>query len=126
MATPMTAADPNWTPLLITPPFPDYTSGQACGTASIMSALTFFFGRDNIAFSAFSVASGTTRHFDSFSQALGELINARVWGGVHFRSADIEVTTGERGDDRQREVTTGQREVTTGKEGLTPDPVARA
>jgi hypothetical protein len=87
---PQTAADPNWTPLLITPPFPDYTSGHACGTAATMSALAFFFGRDNIAFSAFSIASGTTRHFDSFSQALGELINARVWGGIHFRTADIQ------------------------------------
>jgi hypothetical protein len=85
-----TVADPNWTPLLITPPFPDYTSGHACGTAAIMSAMAFFFGKDNIAFSAFSVASGTTRHFDSFSRALGELINARVWGGIHFRSADIQ------------------------------------
>jgi hypothetical protein len=87
---PATVADPNWTSLLITPPFPDYTSGHACATAATMSALAFFFGRDNIAFSAFSADSGTTRHFNSFSQALTELLNARVWGGVHFRAASLQ------------------------------------
>lgn len=87
---PRTAADPGWTSLLITPPFPEYPSGHACGTGARMSLYRYFFGRDNIAFSGSSVDSGTTRHFTSFSQALTELIGARVWGGVHFRSADVD------------------------------------
>ncbi|MEU8181580.1 vanadium-dependent haloperoxidase [Micromonospora sp. NPDC049044] len=87
---PRTAADPGWQPLLGTPPFPEYPSGHACGTGARMSLYRYIFGRDDVAFSGSSVDSGTTRHFTSFSQALDELIGARVWGGVHFRTADVE------------------------------------
>ncbi|MGC4835323.1 vanadium-dependent haloperoxidase [Micromonospora vinacea] len=87
---PRTAAEPGWQSLLVTPPFPEYPSGHACGTGARMSLYRYFFGRDDIAFSGSSVDSGTTRHFTSFSQALSELIGARVWGGVHFRTADVE------------------------------------
>lgn len=86
---PATTGDPSWTPLLITPPFPDYTSGHACATGANMSALRAFFHRDDIAFSAYSIDSGTRRYFTGFSQAVAEVIEARVWGGIHFRSADI-------------------------------------
>ena len=85
-----TVADPTWTPLLVTPPHPDFTSGHTCFTAASMSALAYFFGRDDISFSGYSSASGTTRHFRSFSQALTEVVNARVWGGIHTRTADVQ------------------------------------
>jgi hypothetical protein len=87
---PETVADPNWMPLLVTPPHPDFTSGHTCFTAASMSALAYFFGRDDISFSGYSAASGTTRYFRSFSQALAEVINARVWGGIHTRTADVQ------------------------------------
>jgi hypothetical protein len=87
---PGTEPDAGWTPLLVTPPFPEYTSGHACGTSARMAAYRAFFGRDRVPFSAFSVDSGTTRHFASFTQATTELVHARVWGGVHFRTADVE------------------------------------
>jgi hypothetical protein len=87
---PATAADPAWMPLLVTPPHPDFTSGHTCFTAASMSALAFFFGRNDISFSAYSSASGTTRTFDSFSGALAEVIEARIWGGIHTRTADVE------------------------------------
>ncbi|SCL48472.1 vanadium-dependent haloperoxidase [Micromonospora chersina] len=87
---PATAADPDWTPLLVTPPHPDYTSGHTCNTGATMSALAYFFGRDDIPFDAYSADSGTRRYFSSFSQALTEVINARVWGGIHTRTADVQ------------------------------------
>jgi hypothetical protein len=87
---PETAADPYWTPLLITPGSPDYTSGHGCYSGAAMTILTLYFGRDNIRFSATSADTGTTRSFNSFSQALVELINARIWGGIHFRTADVQ------------------------------------
>ena len=87
---PLTVADPSWTPLLVTPPHPDYTSGHTCFTAASMGSLAFFFHRDNISFSAHSNDSGTTRYFSSFSQALTEVMNARVWGGIHTRAADVQ------------------------------------
>jgi PAP2 superfamily len=87
---PATAADPNWTPLLVTPPHPDYTSGHSCQTAATMATFAYFFRRDNISFSATSADTGTTRHFDSFSEALAEVIEARIWGGIHTRTADLQ------------------------------------
>jgi hypothetical protein len=86
---PRTVADPEWLPLLVTPPFPEYPSGHACGTAARMTTYALFFGRDRIPFSAYSVDADATRHFTSFSGALAELVDARVWGGVHFRTADV-------------------------------------
>jgi hypothetical protein len=87
---PDTGPDPDWTPLLITPPFPEYTSGHACATGARMSTLTFLFGRDDVAFSAYSADADATRYFTSFSQAAAELVNARIWGGLHFRTADVD------------------------------------
>jgi hypothetical protein len=63
---PRTVADPEWTPLLVTPPNPDYPSGANCNEGARGIAYTSFFGRDNIAFSGFSVDGGTRRYFRSF------------------------------------------------------------
>jgi hypothetical protein len=99
---PATTADPAWTPLfdpstpvatppaLVTPPFPEHPSGHNCAAGAIVRALQYFFGTDKIAFSATSTKSGTTRNFHRFSDALEETINARVWAGIHFRTADIQ------------------------------------
>jgi hypothetical protein len=84
-----TAPDPAWNALLVTPPFPEYPSGHAAGTGARMSAYGAFFGKDRISFSGFSVDANATRHFSSFSQAVNEVIGARIWGGVHFRTADV-------------------------------------
>jgi hypothetical protein len=97
-----TEADPTWTPLfdpstpvatppaLVTPPFPEHPSGHNCAAGAIVRTLRYFFGTDKIAFSASSNKSGTTRTFDRFSDALEENINARVWAGIHFRTADVQ------------------------------------
>jgi hypothetical protein len=97
---PATEADPTWLPLfdpatpvcnpplLVTPPFPDHPSGHASYSSAFVHTLQNFFGTDRIAFSAFSNKSCTTRSFDRFSDALEEVIDARVWAGIHFRTAD--------------------------------------
>jgi hypothetical protein len=90
---PATTADPGWTPLVVTPPNPDYPSGHTCRTAAQMTAYAHFFGRDDVRFSAFSVDSDSTRHFDSFTQATEEVIGARIWAGIHFRAADVDGAT---------------------------------
>jgi hypothetical protein len=87
---PATAPDPEWTPLLVTPSFPEYPSGHTCGTGGRMSILAFYFGRDDVPFSSYSVDAGARRHFTGFSDALAEVIEARIWGGVHFRTADVD------------------------------------
>jgi len=99
---PATEADPTWLPLfdpatpvchlpaLFTPPFPDHPSGHACATSAFVNTLQNFFGTDRIGFSAFSNKSCTTRSFERFSDALKEVIDARVWAGIHFRTADTQ------------------------------------
>ena len=99
---PATQADPTWLPLfdpstpvchpplLVTPPFPDHPSGHACATSAFVHTLKNFFGTDKIGFSAFSNKSCTTRTFDRFSHVLKEVIDARVWAGIHFRTADTQ------------------------------------
>jgi hypothetical protein len=87
---PATTPDSNWTSLLETPGFAEHAAGHTCGSAAIVGALRTFFGTDKIAFSATSPSSGTTRSFTSFSKALDEVIDSRVWGGVHFRAGDVQ------------------------------------
>jgi hypothetical protein len=87
---PATTGDPAWMPLLVTPPFPDYTSGHTCSFSAIALTWQRFFGRDDVPMSAYSADSGTTRAFPSFSAALAEVVDARIWGGVHFRTADVQ------------------------------------
>jgi PAP2 superfamily protein len=86
---PRTAPDPAWNALLVTPPFPEYPSGHAAGTGARMAAYAAFFGTDRVSFNGFSVDANATRHFSRFSQAVTEVIGARIWGGVHFRTADV-------------------------------------
>jgi hypothetical protein len=98
---PATEADPDWTPLfdpatvqggppLSTPPFPDHPSAHSCASSAIVHSMQDFFGTDKVSFGAFSVRTGTTRSFDRLSDALKEVIDARVWGGIHFRTADVQ------------------------------------
>jgi hypothetical protein len=88
-----TVADPEWLPLISTPAFPEHPSGHGCGTASIVRTLRSFFGTNDVAFSGTSTVSGTTRSFSHFSDALSEVIDARVYSGIHFRTADVAGAT---------------------------------
>ena len=85
---PATVADPNWTPLFATPPFPEHPSGHTCISGAVVKTLRHFFGTDKVSFSTFSSFSNSTRSFDRFSDAIKEIIDARVWAGIHFRTAD--------------------------------------
>ncbi len=85
-----TEADPNWAPLIATPPFPDHPSGHGCVSGAIVHTMQNFFGTDKVAFTAFSNNSMTTRSFDRLSTALKEIIDCRVWAGIHFRTADVQ------------------------------------
>jgi hypothetical protein len=85
---PATEPDPEWLPLIETPPFPDHPSGLACVSSSIVRTLRDFFATDRAQFSGFSAVSGTTRSYSRFSEAIEEGIDARVYAGVHFRTAD--------------------------------------
>jgi hypothetical protein len=50
-----------------------------------------FFGRDRVAFDINSSRfPGQPRHFERFTTALAEVVEARIWGGIHFRTADVQ------------------------------------
>jgi hypothetical protein len=85
-----TSADPDWMPLLETPPFPEYTSGHNTfsGTATVI--LASFFGKDAIPFSIGSDdLPGVHRFYSSFSEASRESGMSRIYGGIHFMSANL-------------------------------------
>jgi hypothetical protein len=93
---PATDPDPNWA-ALITAPYPDHPSGHLCQDGDYTSVLRMFFG--DVIEGGFQITSISTlllpgdprtRTFSSFSQALAELIEARIWAGLHFRTADVQ------------------------------------
>jgi hypothetical protein len=56
-------------------------------SGSIVRTLQQFFGTDRVAWSDTNNA-GLTRSFTRLSQAIDEIVDARVWSGIHFRTAD--------------------------------------
>ena len=88
---PATEKDAAWTPLLETPPFPEYTSGHSTFSSAAATVLAAFFGADEIAFSTTSDAMpGFSRTFHSFSEAAAEAGLSRIFGGIHFMSANTQ------------------------------------
>jgi hypothetical protein len=88
---PHTAGDPTWQPLIANPPYPDYTSGANNLTGALTRTLVLFFGRDNIVFEVTSnapLAIQKTRMYPRFSAAADDVVDARVYLGIHFRFAD--------------------------------------
>ncbi|MFT3954112.1 MAG: vanadium-dependent haloperoxidase [Piscinibacter sp.] len=79
--------DPKWEPLINTPPHPDYVSGHSVTSGAWSRSLQLLFGDDGVPFSA-TFGGGLTRQFSSFSQAATEIENARIWAGIHTRTAD--------------------------------------
>ncbi len=80
--------DPDWDPVLQTPPFPEYTSGHSVISAAAATMLTKLLG-DRLAFTDSSeVAYGLpAREFNSFYDASEEAAISRLYGGIHFRPA---------------------------------------
>jgi PAP2 superfamily len=82
-----TEAQVDWTPLLATPAHPEYPSGHSCVSGAAAHVLSNYFG-ENTSFSVDSdVLLGVTRNFTSFAAALEEIKDARIFAGIHFRSA---------------------------------------
>ncbi|MBT1696868.1 vanadium-dependent haloperoxidase [Fulvivirgaceae bacterium PWU4] len=80
--------DEDWTPLLQTPPFPEYTSGHSVISGASAITLTSLFG-ENFAFTdSTEIEFGlSVRSFKSFEQAAEEAAISRMYGGIHYRPA---------------------------------------
>jgi hypothetical protein len=80
-----TIADPTWTPLNVTPPFPEYDSAHAVVAAASATILTDVFGP--VAFTETSTATGIVRTYSSWFHAAETSTDSRIWGGFHFRGS---------------------------------------
>lgn len=87
-----TRPDPDWTPYLVTPPYPDYPCGTPMLAGAATETLRDFFGTDRQRWTATSQFPGqpgvpagpVTRTYHSFSRAADETAMARVYAGIHF------------------------------------------
>jgi hypothetical protein len=78
----------NWMSLIITPPFPDYTSGHSTFSAAAAAVLPLFFGTEDLPFTIGSdFLPGVFRSFSTCEDAAEEAALSRIYGGIHFRSA---------------------------------------
>lgn len=83
----LTAPDPTWTPLFATPRHPEYASGHSTNSSAIATIMQLIFGDDPGA-PITSTITGITRQWDTFSEGIDEVIDARVYSGIHFRNSD--------------------------------------
>jgi hypothetical protein len=91
---PATAPDPAWTPLLVTPNYPDYISGYNAVIAAASGTLDHLFGPRSLHLTLISTAApGAVRQYDSGAALRSDVVNARIWLGIHFRTADTAART---------------------------------
>jgi hypothetical protein len=84
---PATTADPGWTPLLATPPYPGHPGNRACLSASQARLLERLFETPVLPVQVtWSVPTGAavTRTYTSVQQLADEEAKSRIWGGIHF------------------------------------------
>ncbi len=86
---PATAPDPTWTPLLVNPNYPDYVSGYNAFAASFSQSLEEVVGRHLDLTLISTAVPGVTRSYDSGRALRADVVDARVWPGIHFRFADV-------------------------------------
>ena len=85
--------DPNWnnppTDPVITPPFPEYPSGHSSEIAAAATVLTALFGDNYMLVDRTQERLGfAPRVFASFNDAAKEAAMSRLYGGIHFRTAN--------------------------------------
>jgi hypothetical protein len=81
------SADSGWEPLLVTPPNQEYPSAHCLGAGAAIAVLQDVFGGDKLSTSYVYPPLGVVRRWESFSEIATEIENARVWGGIHYRTA---------------------------------------
>ena len=86
---PLTSPDTAWLPL-VTGNHPEYPSGHGCFTAAVTEALRTYFGTKHVEFTVTSTVTGTTRTYENLKHLVADVEDARVWGGLHFRTTMTE------------------------------------
>jgi hypothetical protein len=86
------AADPTWIGLVTTPNHPEYPAAHGCFSGSVVEVLRAYFRTDAIHFTMSSAAPGLlqpVRSYDHFSQVLTDILDARIYGGMHYRNSTV-------------------------------------
>jgi len=90
-----TLGDDTWTPLIGTPPYPDWPSGLCSVVGTVTTVLTRLNGDGSLDLNVTSAAAGETRHFATKAEMAQEAIDGRIWSGIHFRTADaVSIASG--------------------------------
>ena len=93
---PATTPDPNWTPLLTTPNHPEYPAAHTCLTGAEAEMYATVLGTNHIDVTIHGSADGTpnnwaaTHTFKTVTDLQEEVVNARVWAGLHYRGSALE------------------------------------
>jgi hypothetical protein len=84
---PATSKDTSWLPLIVGN-HPEYPSGHACGTGALAESLRNYFGTKRVKFVMSSTApgAGPPRTYENLDELVAEVEDARVWGGLHYRT----------------------------------------
>ena len=85
---PNTTGVPGWTPFLVTPPYPDWPSGLNGVIGAASTALSQLNADGRVDLNLTSAAAGVTRHYDFAADIQRDAVDARVFSGIHFRTAD--------------------------------------
>jgi hypothetical protein len=85
-----TTADPAWNSVIPSPPYPDYVSGYNGVMGAFAGTLAGLFGSDDLDLQLISTAApGVVRRYDDVDDVCQDVIDARVYLGIHFRFADV-------------------------------------
>jgi hypothetical protein len=84
---PATAPDPAWASLRPSPPYPDHPSGHGCVSSAVAESLEELFGAGQVDMQIRSSVTNTMRTYDDEQAWLDDVVDARVWLGIHFRDA---------------------------------------
>jgi hypothetical protein len=86
---PDTLPDPDWLPLTVTPPYPEYTSGLNTFMGAVTTTLAGILDLGGDRIDVNITVAGTTCHYEFASQLNQDAVDTRVWSGIHFRTADV-------------------------------------
>lgn len=79
----------DWMPLVMTPNFPEYVAGHGSFVSAQAEVYTQFLGTPQIEIDLDSSVTGTTRHYATADDLRTEIVNARTWGGLHYRNSSV-------------------------------------
>jgi hypothetical protein len=84
---PATSPEAGWLPLIVGN-HPEYPSGHSCFTGAVTESLRNYFGTKHVrlVISSTAVGAGPPRTYENLDELVADVENARVWGGLHFRT----------------------------------------